>query len=420
MKVAILTTFQEFNPGYSLSGIVLDQCKMLTKYGNEVHLFVNEQYYGTDDFPEGVTLRKEIPFAHLKDYRSRKDLVPEHVEIVDRMAALMLEVAPEFDVIFTHDLVFTGWNMIYALGILKAATGFLETRWMHWVHSIPSGLKDWWNIQEYGPKHKLVFPNKPDVRRVAEQFRGLEQHVEVIPHIKDMRTWFEFCEETCDFIEEYPAVMQADIVQIFPASTDRLSAKRVKEVIMMFGLFKKRGLSICLVIANQWATGTQPKENVEQYIKIARRCGLKVGEEFVFTSEWRSPTYATGIPRRMLRELLQLSNLFIFPTQEESFGLVVPEAALSGGCLMVLNKSLHSQLEMSGWTTLYLDFGSYHNNFTPGSGWGPYLDDLVTVIVYRLQHNEAVLCKTFFRQALNMDSLYVHSYEPILKGSIMW
>lgn len=420
MKVAILTAFMEFNPAYSLSGIVLDQCIMLTRFGNEVDLFVNEQYHGMEDFPEGVTLRKEIPFAHLKDYRSRKDLIPEHVPVVEKFAELMQGEAGKYDVIFTHDLIFTGWNVPYALGIMKAGRLVPESRWLHWVHSIPSALRDWWSINEYGPRHRIVFPNKPDVRRVAEQFRGMDHQVEVIPHIKDMRTWFEFGEEACDFINDYPEVMQADVVQILPASSDRLDAKRVKEVIQMFARFKKRGLSVCLVVANQWATTLKHTEETLRFLKIAKRHDLEPMEEVIFTSEWKSPKYQAGLPRRVLRELFQLSNLFIFPTKEESFGLVVPEASLSGGVLLVLNKSLNSQIEMSGYTTLYLDFGSWHNNFTPASGWGPYLDDLVSVIMYRLQLNESLLSKTHFRQSLNMDTLYHKKYNPIMVGSKTW
>jgi hypothetical protein len=172
------------------------------------------------------------------------------------------------------------------------------------------------------------------------------------------------------------------------------------------------------VVANQWATGRAQKQDVEIYKKLARRRGLATGE-FIFTSEFKKPKYETGIPRRMLRELFQCSNLFLFPTREESFGLVVPEASLSGGVLLVLNKSLQQQIEISGFTTLYMNFGSFHNNFEPPD-WEKYLDDAASIICHRLQHNESILSKTYMRKTYNMDHLYNRYYEPLMKGSMLW
>ena len=92
MKVAILTTFMEFNPGYSLTGIVKDQITMLLKYNHEVHLYVNEQYHGNENFSNSPNfqLHKKIPFAHLVDYRSKDNLSLEHEKIVNQMLELIL------------------------------------------------------------------------------------------------------------------------------------------------------------------------------------------------------------------------------------------------------------------------------------------------------------------------------------------
>lgn len=419
MKIAILTNFGEFVPGYSLTGIVKDQARMLTAHGHEVHLFVSEKYHG-ESFSDDVILEKKVPFGHLVDYHARADLTKKHEMLVSSIRAMCLKELPGFDIAFTHDWAFTGWNLPYALGVIAAAKDPLlkDLRWLHWIHSIPTSGYDWWSIREYGPKHRLVYPNKTDAIRVAEAYRGFPKDVKVIPHIKDLRSWFEFGKDTCDFIERYPGVMQADIVQILPASVDRLEAKRVREVILIFKNLKKRGMSVCLVIANQWATTKQHKESVLHYKMIAKRNGLIPDEEVIFTSDFKKE-YEVGIPQRMVRELFQCSNLFIFPTREETFGLVVPEAALAGGVMMVLNKSLAMQVEISGLTCLYFDFGSFHQQFSVPDE-EKYFKDIALLTIARMHRNESIMSKTFMRQHYNWDVLHDKVYAPIMVESKIW
>jgi glycosyltransferase involved in cell wall biosynthesis len=408
----------EFHPGYSLTGIVKDQCTMLTRFGNEVHLYVSEQFHG-ELFEGNYIIQKKIPFAHLKDYSSKDQLLADHKETIKRTSQIIVSELQDFDAVFTHDFIFTGWNMPYALGIQEASIAVTKPAWLHWVHSVPSGKRDWWEIKSYGNRHKIVFPNKSDSRRVAEQYRGMDDDVLVIPHIKDLRTWFDFSKETVEFINDFPGIMHSQIVQILPASVDRLSAKRVREVIILFSKLRKKGLTVCLVVANQWATRRAQKEAVDEYLIIASDYGLKPMSEVIFTSEWQSPKYDAGISKVMLRELFLCSNLFVFPTREESFGLVVPEAALSG-CLLVLNKSLDQQREITADFALYMHFGSFHNNFEPPKGWDVYMDDMASIIIHRIARNEALNTKTFVRQRYNLDNLYYSYYEPAIKGSVTW
>ena len=421
-NIAIMTNFMDFHPGYSLTGIVSDQITMLTKFGHNVHLFVNEQYnpqYDTDEIKEKANFEKSVPFTHLVDYTSESKLSAEHKNYSNSVAIMMREKFEELqiDYVFTHDWVFTGWNLPYSEGIRKASPRLPDVRWFHWIHSVPSVMRDWWQINRYGPGHRIVFPNNTERLRVAEQYRGTIEDVRVVPHIKDLRTWYEFDSETCRFIDDYPGVMQAEFVQIYPASTDRLSAKRVDAVSGIFGMLKKRGHSVCLVVANQWATGRARKEDVNKYYNIATSAGLVKDEDFIFTSEW-DEQYATGIPRRMLRELQLCSNLFMFPTREESFGLVGPEAALAG-VFMGLNKSLTMMYEIFGHEGLYNDYGSHHQNFEPPDVQEHYRM-LASIVLGRYKQNEALLTKTYCRLTYNYDALYLRVYEPLLAESKTW
>lgn len=411
MKIAILTNFLEFQPGYSLTGIVKDQVTMLHKYGHEVHLFVNEKYHG-EPF-ENAYMHCKIPFAHLTDYQSKRELSLDHKATVKATASVLRNELVGFDFAFTHDFIFTGWFLPYGLGCREAGKYLPDTYWLHWIHSIPTAGRDWWRIQWYGRQHKIIYPNETDRVRVAEQYHGAVDDVRVIPHIKDLRSWFDFDPETIEFLDWCPEIMQSDIVQVYPASVDRLEAKRVREVILILAKLKDMGVSVCLVLANQWATGTQQKQDIDRYKRIATRNGLRVGREVVFSSEFKSGKYEVGLPKRILRELSQCANLFIFPTREESFGLVLPEAILSGGVLPIINRSLTMQLEVSGFTTLGFDFGSYNNKIEHPNE-GNFLQGVAMIILGRMQQNESIMAKTFVRKRYNWDNIYNRFYAPIM------
>jgi hypothetical protein len=277
-------------------------------------------------------------------------------------------------------------------------------------------MRDYWYLRGYGNKHKIVYPNKTDIRRVAEQFKTETEQIRVIPHPKDLRSWMDFGPLTCQFLDDYPGVMQADIVQIYPCSTDRLSAKRLDTVILTFANMKKMGWTVSLVVANQWATGRQRKEDVAKYRKLASRNGL-TSEEVAITSEWQNGKWAQGIPKEVLRELFMCSNLFLFPTREETFGLVLPEAVLSGGVLPVLNKSLQMMMEVSGMNADFIDFGAFNAAVPAQDG---FERAVALAIIGRLTRNESIMCKTYMRQRYNWDNLYQKFYRPIFAESVNW
>lgn len=434
-KIAILTNFQDLNPGYSLTGIMQDQCIMLQKYGHEVHVFVNERYnpeyddawFSRLDWNKDnpVILNKVIPFGTLDDYKSITEMTKEHELLSNNMASILKANLMGFDFALTHDLIFTGWNLPYAMGIKKAGNLLPQTlKWLHWVHSVPSTDYDWWNIRSYGPNHKIVFPNRTNRTRVAEQFKGSDDDVRIIPHLKDLRTFANFGPEASRFIDEHPGVMQSDVIQIYPASVDRLKAKGLAYVIELFHNFKEMGLSVCLVVANQWATTRQRKEDVEMYKKLASKFGLAVGKEFIFTSDWKPEglgKYELGLPRHMLRELMMLANVFIFPTHEESFGLVSPEISLMSGALLVLNRSLQMQFEVNGGPGcgLYFHFGSHdqtHNMPDPQA----YLKACANVIIKRMKENESIMAKSYMRRKYNLDAVYRNHYAPTFAEAEVW
>lgn len=419
-NIAIITNFQDFREGYSLTGIVKDQARMLTRFGNRVFLYVSERYRGKD-FEEGwdgVTVVPKIPFAALTDYMSKRNLSDDHKKTVQQTSDLLVEDFTREDITFafTHDFIFTGWNLPYGLGIMDAGYKLPGVRWLNWIHSIPSGYRDYWDFPLYGPTHTIIYPNKMDIIKISEQFRTMPERVRCIPHIKDMRTFFDFDPETCRLIDDFPGVMQNEIIQIYPASGDRLFAKRVDYVIRIFGHIKNFGHSVFLLIANQWATTTRHAEDVKKYVEIGEKSGLVHKKDFVFTSEW-DPKYRIGLPRRILRELMMFGNTFFFPTEGESFGLVLPEASLSGAPICTLNLSLPMQIEVSGGNGIFHEFGS-HSTKVNHENEDKWLQDVALLFLSRYNQSDGNLAKTFYRRAYNMDRLYAHYYAPVMQEAM--
>ena len=417
MKIAILTNFNEFNPGYSLTGIVQDQCRMLHKYRHDVSIVVLDKFNDKKGlFPHGgppVKVLKKMPFGNLIDYKTQDDLTDGHKELAQRISKMLRSEFFDYDIIFTHDLIFTGWNLPHAVGIKLASPHMPNVRWMHWIHSIPSTQNDWWSIRAYGKNHRIIFPNSSNRILVAEQYRGTIDSVRTIPHIKDIRTFFDFHKDTCEFIDKYPSAMRADIVNIYPAGTDRLSAKGVDTVISIMGNLKKMGFTVCFVCANQWSH--QRQEDIAIYKSLAEAEGLVPGKDFIFTSEWNDK-YANGLPKEILRELMMLANLFVFPTNEESFGLVAPEIALASGALCVFNKSLDQMMEIHGYAGMFCDFGSNTRpDFNPPIPWNTYLNEITKLIASRMGELETLRHRSFIRQRYNMDNLYEKYYAPIME-----
>lgn len=421
MRVAILTSLTAFNTSYSLVSVVQGQAEALVRHGHEVGLFTCEclepdswewcKVSPIDRFSV-INVIPQVPERIC--YVKRSDLVSAHGSLADELASRLTSMLKDYEIVFTHDLIFTGWNMPYAEVLMKICAALPDKRFYHWIHSIPGNRFDWWNLSLYGANSKIVYPTSADLDRVVDRFKCDIQNALTIPHIVDLRIISDFSKDGCDFINDFPGLMSADIVQVFPASSERLRGKGLDRLILAFAELKRRGYSVCLVCANQHTNPQNKIENLEWYRNIARRNGL-LRSEFIFTSDWRNGRYASGIRRSMLRDLSTCSNVFLNPTIAESFGLVMPEASLWGGVVPIHNESLDCQAEVAGGHGHYVKMGSFKAPWQPRNE-GVFFGSLADLIEKQVEIDSSVSQRTYYRQTLNMDAVYQKYYAPLLQG----
>ncbi|MBI4962512.1 MAG: glycosyltransferase family 4 protein [Desulfomonile tiedjei] len=418
MRIAILTNLRDLHDAYSLTSVVRHQVAMLCRYGHDVTVFASETF---QDKTININSRYQCPVEPIIpayeeiEYARLQDLTEDHQRIASQTSQIVSQRLSDFDLAVTHDWLFTAWNLPLAESVRLSKDQTRHVRFLHWIHSVPSEGFNWWGIKRYGRNHKLIYPNRIDRVRVATMFGGDSRHVRTVPHATDLRLLFDFCDETWNVIDAYPSLMQAQFVQVYPVSGARLSQKGLSKLILLFKALKSKGFSVCLLIADSNATGRVPRDDLEPYKRMAERNGLSK-REFGFTSDLN---YERGLPRHILRELMQCANLFIYPTEAESFGLTLPEACLAGGVLPVLNRSLSVLMGTSGGYGLFFDFGSAEKCFEPQDE-REYYQWMADMIVARAKEDDCWQARTFMRQTYNIDTIYRGYYAPLLTESCIW
>jgi hypothetical protein len=111
-----------------------------------------------------------------------------------------------------------------------------------------------------------------------------------------------------------------------------------------------------------------------------------------------------------------LSNICCFPTLGESFGLILPENLIAGGCLPVPNGSLPMLGEVVGGNGIFPHWGSceesvHHENE------GEFVRGTAAEIVDRLENDPSLAARTYCRQRYNMDAIYRRYWAPLLEGA---
>lgn len=408
MNIAIMCPLKSASSTYSVAGVIKQQAAVLSAHGHKVTVVVDVGYEGVG-IP-GASLLKILPSTTLTDYTTKLSVSEEHERYATEVAMLLSPKLIQFDAVFTHDIILTGWYLPYALSVMVLAEENPDLPFFHWIHSDPTiqPTRDWWDVRHYNNNHTIVYPTAKPIKDIERVFNT--NKVICIPHVVNLKHLYRFSEQAKDIVNLLPSLLTADVVQISAMATDRLSSKGAKELINLFGLLKRSGRSVCLVIANQFSRRREGQmvDPILYYEKVARRCGLEPYEDFIFTSELFNGKYADGLPQRTLFELMTLSNLCVLPSKSESFGLSLLESLSVGGCICVANE--HLSLPIKQYTSF--DFKAFNetDQFVDLSS----LSALVDWIIEQLESNTVVKARTLIRQQFSPNTIYDTYYKPML------
>jgi hypothetical protein len=329
---------------YSLVNDVRDNIHLLKKHGHEPVFFAQEGCVGT-----GIDCEKRNVFPH---FRLDKDVVNE--EFKEKYKEILIKELKDFDMAITHDWLFLRSYVTQKAAVMAAQSSLPNLRWVHWSHSGVAG-----SLKIKMPKSKYIYMNYADIDRFAANSGIEHDDVRVIFNDKDPRLFFRWNEITSK-IANRVNLFNRTIIQTYPMCSTRMDAKGLFHVVKIFGKLKQLDNKVLLIVPN--ANARKQVTQIERYKDMARAEGLLVNgtneDEFIFTSTI-SPDYLSGVPRDVVKDLMLISNLFIFPSASEVCSNVLLEASMTKQ-LLVLNRDFAPILDFGedGKTVLAYNFGS--------------------------------------------------------------
>lgn len=412
--VGILTTFYEFSTSYSLCSVVEAQLKALVKYGYKTVLFTHDNFKDDEKVPEDVEIRKIVPRFLLVDYSAHQDVSPDLDNQANEAYEALKKNCGDIDIILEHDLIFQAWFLPYCMAIHKYAKES-SVKWFHWIHSNPSmkpeGAKFPHTLRYTLPNNsKLVYLNNHYHIRAAEAYNAFPKDVRIVYNPLDPRIFMELDPLVESLINKYD-ILSTDYLQVYPVSTPRmLSGKQLHVIIEIMSRLKKMGKKVAIIVCNAHANDKREKQLIGETIAQASLLGI-TRNELIFTSLEDEPKYEHGVDRKVVSQLFQLSNLFIFPSVSENCSLILLEAMLSK-CLLVLNESVPPMREFAKENALYFKFGGMEEilNYDDRE---KFMEDVAKIIISEMNTNRALKASNDIKKHYSYDHIFTTQIMPL-------
>lgn len=436
-KIAIITSLSDAHDAFSLVSVIKAQCRMFAKNGYDYTLFCESGFNEKDKqrlIDEGINV--EFVLAHKSLYHYEPDEPPrddeydfkKQVEAFyygDSTGMGYKTAVEQYDVVITHDLMFIAWHLPQNQALRYCIRDNPTKLWLHWTHSAPSPRPNnciYPSELRYTaePHSKYVTLNYAQRHDLANCLSTTDSSIHVIYNPCDIRQTFGFCKQTCDFIDRYK-LFEHEYLQVYPFSLPRWTSKGVKALVKIWKHFRASGKNARLVFVNAHSNGEHGAKLTDKVKRYCESNDLIEGNDVVFTSLYAKERVANGeskedweawemsVPNRVVRELMIMSNLFVFPSISECCSLVQADAATMGKYL-VLNTTFLPMLEFAPHSIAKFPF-SANNPDTNETFFKCVAKELIGMLDESKIFQATTLART---RNHNEDWIFTNQLEPLL------
>jgi glycosyltransferase involved in cell wall biosynthesis len=203
-------------------------------------------------------------------------------------------------------------------------------------------------------------------------------------------------------------LLSGEVVAVYPVRLDR--GKNVEKIVRLMSGVACAGYDARLLVIDWQSAHSRFQEYIDELLDLAEELGLKGKVNFTSRLDDRC---SQGVPRRVVIELMDLSNIYVHPSKVETYGLTVHEAMLRGN-LICLNHDFEPMRELFGDSAIYFDFGSDRRERTAYSpDEQTFWNDEAKRLIMELKSNQALMARTKARREWNPMVMF-KDFESLL------
>jgi len=245
-----------------------------------------------------------------------------------------------------------------------------------------------------------------DLPRLAEQFNVPEAQCRLVYNPVSPDVFFDWHPFTKQIVDNHD-LLDCDLLFVFPFDTGRWKAKGGPHIIKLVKKLRERDLNVKVVFINAAANDKGRRKLVDTIYK-------KNMEYVVFTS-MEDKKYEVCVPRRVVRELMVVGNVFPLLSRSEACSLSMLEAAMCG-MIVILNEDFPPFREFGRQDLVFwMAVSSDRATTNYGGGEDQYFKDCAQNLHALYEQHTALRFKNRVQKRFNRNWIFRNQLEPLLK-----
>lgn len=234
-------------------------------------------------------------------------------------------------------------------------------------------------------------------RELSKLFRLREEEIKVIPDGIDPALFLNLSPSALSIFKDFN-LFNEDFVFFYPTRIVR--RKNIESAIRITKSVNAAGKKVSLLITSPPDPHNEDSLRYYQSLKsLAEKLGI--GEKIIFLYEYRDEKgERIRVDNQLLRDLYLLSDLLLFPTSAEGFGIPILEAGICN--LPVACSRIEPLTEVGGEEVLYLDLNDKAEKLA------------LDIINHLAKHLTLPLFKKVFRR-YTWPAIFSRKIEPLLQ-----